>query len=172
MIMAGLLIAVYIIFVLTLWRRKKQENVFPTVSHDIAGLVLQFALLAALILIITDKVLSPQYLIWLCPLIALVSGKWRNEIWIMFIVSGICTQFIFPHNYTSYQFAEPVPVIVETTRNLLLMAITIMVSIKAMGPCAANTAFGQYRNGNKHKTINISTWMGKNALYSRPDRFS
>ena len=137
-IMAGVLVVVYFLFGLGLWRRKKIRMNMPAQVKNLTEMTIQFALLVCLILIITDKVLSPQYLIWLCPLIALFSGKWRNAIWIMFVISGICTQFIFPHNYSAYQAAEILPVMVETLRNLLLLAIAVLTALKALSPYAEN----------------------------------
>lgn len=133
-IMVGLLVISYLLAGFAFWRRRNLGEIDPIKTSDLNALLLQFALLITLILIITDKVLSPQYLIWLCPLMALITGKLRNTIWIMFAVAGICTQFIFPHNYAAYQAVETLPVLVETLRNLLLVAMAILLVIKSLKP--------------------------------------
>ena len=58
-----------------------------------------YALLVTSIVLITSKVLSPQYLIWLIPLVPLVLPRGRYLILAVFILIGAVTYYLFPHAY-------------------------------------------------------------------------
>lgn len=87
------------------------------------------ALAATLIaLIATGKVLSPQYLIWILPLVPLVAGR-RAVIGIGVLAAAlVASQVIFPTSYralTDELAAAPTAVLV--VRNLLLVALLVVV---------------------------------------------
>jgi Glycosyltransferase family 87 len=79
-------------------------------------------------LIATGKVLSPQYLVWLLPLVALVGGR-RGQISAgLLAVAMIASQVIFPTSYralTDELAAAPTAVLIA--RNLLLVALLVAV---------------------------------------------
>ncbi len=85
-----------------------------------------YALLVLCIVLITSKVLSPQYLIWLIPLIPLVLPRGRDIILGLFILIGALTYYLFPHAYMNLTRLEIVPVTVLFFRNLLLIALTVL----------------------------------------------
>jgi hypothetical protein len=74
------------------------------------------------VVLITGKVLSPQYLIWLVPLIPLILQRGRNIILALFILIGSLTYYLFPHAYLDLIRLEIVPVTVLFFRNLFLIA--------------------------------------------------
>ena len=79
-------------------------------------------------LIATGKVLSPQYLVWLVPLVALVGGR-RGQISAgLLAVAMIASQVIFPTSYralTDELAATPTAVLIG--RNLLLVVLLVAV---------------------------------------------
>jgi hypothetical protein len=86
------------------------------------------SLLTLLILIATGKVFSPQYLIWVTPLVALVGrAHWR---WLLCwgLVCALTT-FMFPLHYQSLQEIQQFYAVI-CVRNLLLLGIawTLLVS--------------------------------------------
>ena len=82
-----------------------------------------YALLAILAFVLTSKVLSPQFLIWLSPLIPLVSGRWRQACWPPFLLAGFLTQYIFPAHYPELTSGAPKLIDVLLWRNLLLFLL-------------------------------------------------
>jgi hypothetical protein len=82
-----------------------------------------------LVFIVTGKVFSPQYLIWLIPLLA-YQGAF-NKLWLL-LWSGISllTTLIYPYLYmltTDARLAPFVPGFIESValRNLLLLLLTL-----------------------------------------------
>jgi uncharacterized membrane protein len=88
-----------------------------------------FSLLAVLIVLITSKILSPQYLIWLIPLLPFVTGRWRYAVWTIFVVIGGLTYLIFPHYYSGLINFDYPAVAALLARNILLILMTFLVGI-------------------------------------------
>jgi hypothetical protein len=75
-----------------------------------------------LALILTSKVLSPQYLVWLLPFLPVVAARSRFMLW--FSVVGLAlTLVIFPVAYGALIAQHPVAVLLLNARNLLLVAL-------------------------------------------------
>ena len=85
-----------------------------------------YALLVLSIVLITSKVLSPQYLIWLVPIIPLVLQRGRNIILAFFVLIGALSYYLFPHVYMELTRLEIVPVTILFFRNLFLIALTVL----------------------------------------------
>lgn len=88
-----------------------------------------YSLLAVLVLLIFSKVLSPQYLIWLIPLVPLLFVRWRNVILVVFILIGILTYYIFPLRYDALMSMDTGVIIVLLVRNLLLILMAFLIGI-------------------------------------------
>jgi hypothetical protein len=92
------------------------------------------SLLTVLIIIITGKVFSPQYLIWIAPLLAFV-GK-ANWKWLLtWGIVGLLTTWIYPNMYNSVPLIY-VPLLptfypVVLTRNLLIFGFIIVLLYQA-----------------------------------------
>jgi len=96
------------------------------------------ALLACVLVIMcTSKVFSPQYLIWVVPLVALVEGDY-NLLWIAVCV---LTTLIYPFAYRGYQLyglstPDSYPIVflgLIGARNALLLAATALVLLPRPG---------------------------------------
>ncbi len=87
--------------------------------HEIAS----YFLLVVAVVIATSKVLSPQYLIWLCPLVPLFSGRFRYALWAVFIAIGALTYYIFPLHYQELIDLKSGAIAALLARNLLVIAI-------------------------------------------------
>jgi uncharacterized membrane protein len=93
-----------------------------------------YSLLVVGITLITSKILSPQYLIWLVPFVPLIFTRWRWSILLIFLAIGGLTYYIFPDHYLDLLNLYPVPVVVLFLRNILLIALIALtgVSLKRM----------------------------------------
>jgi len=106
-----------------------QSKLFPINPHD-TWLIIHYSLLAILIVIITGKVLSPQYIIWLYPLVPLIRGRWGYGSWAIFILLGAMTYYVFPEHYLGLlELSQPV-VAVLFCRNVLLMLMAALLLVK------------------------------------------
>jgi hypothetical protein len=75
-------------------------------------------------LVAFDKVLSPQYLIWLVPLVALVRGRRGLAACVLLLIALGLTQTWFPWNYPSlaFHYASPWSWLL-LTRDIVLVAL-------------------------------------------------
>ncbi len=92
-------------------------------------------LLSLLIMIVTSKVFSPQYLIWVVPLVAYIGGKnpWYLLVWGLI---GLLTAYIYPYLYYTVHQIEAVPGLplfypLVSLRNLLLFGFVLGLLIAA-----------------------------------------
>jgi Glycosyltransferase family 87 len=92
-------------------------------------------LLSLLVLMVTSKVFSPQYLIWVVPLVAYIGGRNR---WYLLVwgVIGLLTTWIYPYIYDMVHQIQAVPHLflfypVVTLRNLLLLSFVLFLLISA-----------------------------------------
>ncbi len=96
----------------------------PGAWHINLTTLFNYSLLVVLAFIVTSKVFSPQFLIWLCPLIPFVMGRWRYASWLLFIITCTLTLFIFPLFYPKLVEEQASWIIVMLfLRNLLLIAM-------------------------------------------------
>jgi hypothetical protein len=95
-----------------------------------------FALLITAVTLVFDKVLSPQYLIWLIPFIPLVFGPFSITILVIFMAIGFLTYIIFPLNYLALITVRTDQVVILLLRNILLILLAAMavVSLRRMKP--------------------------------------
>ena len=74
--------------------------------------------------VVTNKVLSPQYLIWLIPFVVTLQGRWAGQVRILFAVCCGLTTLDFPYFFFELTAAQPVPILIVGARNLVLVVIT------------------------------------------------
>ncbi|MDD5700914.1 MAG: glycosyltransferase family 87 protein [Dehalococcoidales bacterium] len=112
------------------------------------------SLLVVALLIAASKVFSPQYLIWLCPLIPFSGGRLRYILWTVFIAAGILSYQIFPVHYLDLVELKPGATAALLTRNLLIIAMVplVIVSLKRSEKADCD----QRRNLNRRNAVMVS----------------
>jgi uncharacterized membrane protein len=88
---------------------------------------IKYCLMAVLVFILTCKVFSPQYIIWLLPLIPLITQKSKNVIWLLFVMVGIMTFFIFPQYYDGLRGGSLITIATLVIRNMALVGILLLL---------------------------------------------
>lgn len=87
------------------------------------------ALLVVLIAMVTSRVLSPQYNLWIFGILA-VSALTPSKHFALkvklFFVSAFAGQVLYPFAYVSYQEGEVFPTAVQTVRVVTLVALTVI----------------------------------------------
>jgi uncharacterized membrane protein len=84
--------------------------------------MITFAFLAVLVLMLTNKVLSPQFIIWLFPLVPLVTRRWRHVPWLVF--TAVCLlNFYLCANYFAFMRESLRMICVLLARNILLVIL-------------------------------------------------
>jgi uncharacterized membrane protein len=91
------------------------------------GELLNFSLLVTLVFIVFNKVLSPQYLVWLYPIVPLVSGKWKPVLWGVFLAAAALTTYLFPYHYLELLDLKVTEIVVLVSRNVLLGAMLLLL---------------------------------------------
>lgn len=114
----------------------RERSAVQSYSEEIHKRMINFVLLTIGVFLIANKVFSPQYLIWLYPLIPLVSGRFRVIHWVIYVLAGMMTMYIFSYHY-DYIFSdhyldlvyhlETVPIYVLAARNLLLVVMAVLL---------------------------------------------
>lgn len=95
---ALLLIVAYYYF----WRWESRFQPAASENNAISGsnTIIMFAAAVLAIFMFTGKVFSPQFLLWLIPLVPLMYGRFMLPIKILFGMILLLTQIEFPNNYS------------------------------------------------------------------------
>lgn len=132
------LLSAYGLYARRLWQKPKDEGGGTGLNNGAIRQLLLFSLLVVLIMLLASKVFSPQYLIWICPLIPLVTERQFYNPLLMFLVAAGISQYIYPHHYLDFEYATYGPqygyqymVVMLFIRNLLILAITIQMFVVA-----------------------------------------
>ncbi len=91
----------------------------------------RFAFVAIGLFIFTGKVFSPQFLIWLLPLVVLVKGPDRRLVLLFFAAVLLLTQIEFPYNYWRLYSLNGIIIIEVVLRNALLGALLLFTMIRS-----------------------------------------
>lgn len=93
--------------------------------------IVLFATLALAVFIVTGKVFSPQYLIWLMPLIVLIPGNAGQRAIGWFLATLLLTQLIFPYGYDHLIARDALGITLLTARNTTLF-ICLWLLVRAI----------------------------------------
>jgi hypothetical protein len=93
-------------------------------AHDVTPLlVVRTATLFVFLFFLTFKVLSPQFLIWLTPLLYLIDPRHSKAFFATFLGVMLLTQMIWPNFYWLLEEAHPVGVLMLLARNAGLITL-------------------------------------------------
>lgn len=123
---AGFLFVTYAFYARQLWKKQIVLSVKRVLDIEAMEQILRYTLVVVFIMLLTSKVFSPQFIIWLCPLIPLVRARWRYVPLVLFLIAGVITQYIYPHNYVEFELFTPYFVALHAFRNLLLLAMVVI----------------------------------------------
>ncbi len=101
------------------WRVLRARDI----SNATPLLVVRTATLFVFLFILTFKVLSPQFLIWLTPLLYLIGPRHYKAFFATFLGLLFVTQMIWPGFYFLLEEAHPIGVTMLLVRNLGLVAL-------------------------------------------------
>lgn len=107
------------------WRRSKGDGPLQWDSSQ----VIRFAALTVAIFIFGGKVFSPQFLIWLLPLIPLIKGRDRGLITGLFAAVLLLTQWEFPARYWELYLLQKQMVVEVAARNALLGLLVVVLLV-------------------------------------------
>ena len=99
----------------------------PAAARDVefVGHAAFAVLLAAMV---TSKVLSPQYLVWLTPFVPFVIGPRRVAVRAGFIVAGLLTYWLYPWRYQGLLNRETSALALLAARNIALVATAVLAA--------------------------------------------
>jgi uncharacterized membrane protein len=106
---------------LAAWRRVRLDLAsFGSVRNDS---LTTLAGAAVMVLLVTSKVFSIQYVVWLVPIAALLPG-WR--FWLAAVILAL-TMPIHPFLFAGLTAQDPLPILILNLRNVLLVLLTAWV---------------------------------------------
>jgi hypothetical protein len=95
-------------------------------SRDPREDLLRYSAAAVTILLVLGTVLSPQYVVWLIPLVPLVSDRSGTVATLFFVTAAALTNVWIPSGYFEYQDGLPTgPAFLLLARNLALVATAV-----------------------------------------------
>jgi uncharacterized membrane protein len=121
-IMVAALAAVYWLF----FHRNRGHDGWVLRQRDMTD-VAGYSFLAILVFIVTSSVFSPQFLIWLCPLVPLLTRRWDHDAWLILTMAALATYYIFPVHYYRLIIIDPQMTIPLLFRNLLLICLVFLL---------------------------------------------
>jgi hypothetical protein len=126
-IMAGLLGMVYILYLRGVLGEAKNPIEPAGLSQEATTTLIRCVAAAILIFILSGKVFSMQYMVWLCLLLPLITGRWRVHFCAAFLTAGVISQIIYPYFYVQFEQFAPAPVVMIFIRNILLVFCAVLL---------------------------------------------
>lgn len=110
---------IYFIF----WKKlKRVDTNLDSQKNESIQLLIQASLLLIFVFILTFKVLSPQFLIWLIPIIFLVRPT-QKSFFPLFFIALFLSQMIYPNFYTLLTEGNPFVISMLILRNSFLLIL-------------------------------------------------
>ena len=114
--MPVLLAAALGLLLISLYRRKR----------DLREDLIRYSAATVTIVLVLGTILSPQYVVWLIPLVPLVGGQSGVAATLFFVVAAALTNVWIPNGYFEYQDGLPAgPASLLLARNLALVATAV-----------------------------------------------
>ncbi|ADG76033.1 conserved hypothetical protein [Cellulomonas flavigena DSM 20109] len=125
----ALLVAVLALTVLLWWVRRRAGERLWTDTALRTDFVVRGAFALTLVLLVTNKVGSPQFTAWLAPAVAVALAlglpRWGVSAWGVLAVAG-ATQLAYPWNYDSIVGGVPAPTFLLAARNLAVVVLLVV----------------------------------------------
>jgi Glycosyltransferase family 87 len=86
-----------------------------------------YALLVAVVLVFSN-VLSPQYLVWLVPLVALMRGVIAYAVAGLLVLAEVISRVLYPSHYEALVALHPAEVSLLVTRNALVLIAAVLLA--------------------------------------------
>lgn len=97
-------------------------------SGDANGVLVTAVAASLVVSVLLGKVISPQYMVWLLPVVLLVPGRWGRVAVGAMVAAMPLTQLVFPALFTSFvERGAELPVWLLFARNLLLVVLVVAV---------------------------------------------
>ncbi len=90
--------------------------------------LLTYSALVITVVLAASKVLSPEYLIWLVPLVPLLSGTFSRLAWIVFAAIVLLTYSVFTLLYVQLIWFQTAAVLVLLLRNVLIVGLAALAA--------------------------------------------
>ena len=123
------------------YRRQRAALAQHGATEDITqaeiACLIAFSMLAVLAFMLSDKVLSPQFIIWLYPFITLITGRFRRLSWLLFIAIGLMSYLIFPTGYLNLEEGDGRMIAILLARNAALFGLALAI---ARSDCGSSEA--------------------------------
>jgi hypothetical protein len=97
--------------------------------------LVELLLAALLAFVVTNKVLSPQYLVWLLPFAPLLPLRKAA----LALGAVLLTIVIFPYNYAPLVNMRPGMILLLNARNAMLVALLLWIVLRPAVPAAIST---------------------------------
>jgi uncharacterized membrane protein len=100
---------------------------------------------AVAVWILFGKVLSPQYLLWLLPLVALVVGRSLPKLTLPAVLVAALglTQAVYPGRYEELVRLDKLPIVLLLARNVLLVALAVALVVRLQRESVAEEVGGE-----------------------------
>ena len=134
-----LVLALVLVVYLVIWQVRDRLRAMPE-AVPVAVLALMVATMCG------NKVLSPQHLIWVLPVVALalVTTRWSLRIpALLMFVAMILTQIDYPQMYYDLYLLKPTAIFVVAARNVTLLAVARDESHRFVAPAAGGERAGR-----------------------------
>jgi len=101
--------------------------------------LLNYSFAVLVVLLVTSKVFSPQFMVWLYPLFPLVSGRFRSTLWVIFLAASCLTWYIYPLHYYDLVDTQQSAVDALILRNALMIFAAVLLLGEKATTAAENT---------------------------------
>jgi hypothetical protein len=103
-----------------------------------AGELVRWSAAAVVALVAASKILSPQFMLWILPLLALLDSRLGELARKIFLPTCVLTSLVFPWTFLNLVHREALPIVILNLRNALLVALFFLLLLyRGSGPVAA-----------------------------------